>query len=64
MLNLAIRQKRTFLLEIGADICRQPNPNPEEYKAPGHERKAPKLLNEVQDKVVQDADDTEGTGVW
>jgi 6-phosphogluconate dehydrogenase len=57
-------QKRTFLLDIGVDICKQPNPDPAEYKAAGHERKAPYLLNEVQDKVVQDADDTEGTGTW
>ncbi|EJF57846.1 6-phosphogluconate dehydrogenase C-terminal domain-like protein [Dichomitus squalens LYAD-421 SS1] len=45
--------RRNFLVGIGADICRR-------YKEdrPGH------VVNEVQDKVVQDADDSEGTGVW
>jgi 6-phosphogluconate dehydrogenase len=52
--NLVDLQKRTFLVEIAVDICRQSDPS-------GH---APHLLNTIQDKVVQDADDTEGTGTW
>lgn len=47
-------QRRAFLVEIAVEICRQPDPD----------GAAPHLLNRVQDKVVQDADDTEGTGVW
>jgi 6-phosphogluconate dehydrogenase len=63
-------QHRTFLIEIAIDICRQPDPSGE----------AAHLLNRVQDKVVQDADDSlveamsrpasshaayrEGTGTW
>ncbi|KAI0763361.1 6-phosphogluconate dehydrogenase decarboxylating [Trametes elegans] len=46
--------KRNFLFEIGADICRRHKENGER----GH------VLNDVQDKVVQDADDSEGTGFW
>ncbi|KAI0630935.1 6-phosphogluconate dehydrogenase decarboxylating [Trametes polyzona] len=46
--------KRNFLFGIGADICRRHKENGE----PGH------IVNEVQDKVVQDADDSEGTGFW
>ncbi len=45
------RQKGNFLFGIGADICRRHK----EDGAPGH------IVNEVQDKVVQDADDSEGT---
>ncbi|KAF8250386.1 6-phosphogluconate dehydrogenase C-terminal domain-like protein [Wilcoxina mikolae CBS 423.85] len=45
--------KNNYLLTIGADICQQKKPD-----SNGH------ILNEVQDKVVQDADNTEGTGVW
>ncbi|KDQ57038.1 hypothetical protein JAAARDRAFT_688159 [Jaapia argillacea MUCL 33604] len=46
--------KRNFLVEIGADICAQPDPS----------GSASHLLNKIQDKVVQDADSTEGTGYW
>ncbi|OSX60775.1 hypothetical protein POSPLADRAFT_1057703 [Postia placenta MAD-698-R-SB12] len=46
--------KRNFLINIGADICGRHHPE----GPPSH------VLNEVQDKVVQDADDSEGTGVW
>lgn len=45
---------RNFLINIGADICGRHHPN----GPPSH------VLNEVQDKVVQDADDSEGTGIW
>jgi 6-phosphogluconate dehydrogenase len=41
-------QRKTFLVEIAVDVCRQPDPS----------GRAPHLLNRVQDKVVQDADDT------
>lgn len=43
-------QKRNFLINIGAEICGRHHPNGQ----PGH------VLDEVQDKVVQDADDSEG----
>ncbi|KAI0739227.1 6-phosphogluconate dehydrogenase C-terminal domain-like protein [Daedaleopsis nitida] len=46
--------KRNFLIGIGADICGRPKENGER----GH------VVNEIQDKVVQDADDSEGTGIW
>ncbi|KAI8969467.1 6-phosphogluconate dehydrogenase decarboxylating [Trametes punicea] len=46
--------RRNFLFGIGTDICRRHK----EHGQPGH------IVNEVQDKVVQDADDTEGTGFW
>lgn len=42
-----------FLIDIGADICRTRDPN-----TGGH------VLANVRDKVVQDADDSEGTGIW
>ncbi|KAL8873860.1 MAG: hypothetical protein Q9174_000740 [Haloplaca sp. 1 TL-2023] len=42
----------TFLVNIGADICRQKD---EEGKH---------ILSIVEDKVVQDVDGTEGTGIW
>ncbi|EPQ54339.1 6-phosphogluconate dehydrogenase, decarboxylating [Gloeophyllum trabeum ATCC 11539] len=46
---------RNFLVEIGSDICGQSD----EYT-----HSASHLLNKIQDKVVQDADDSEGTGFW
>ncbi|KAK5165826.1 uncharacterized protein LTR77_008749 [Saxophila tyrrhenica] len=42
----------TFLVSIGADICRKKND------------KGNKVLPEVEDKVVQDYTGEEGTGVW
>ncbi|KAL8683761.1 MAG: hypothetical protein Q9186_000247 [Xanthomendoza sp. 1 TL-2023] len=42
----------TFLVSIGADICRQKN------------SQGRHVLSIVQDKVVQDVDGTEGTGIW
>ncbi|KAI4141392.1 MAG: hypothetical protein LQ340_007658 [Diploschistes diacapsis] len=42
-----------FLISIAVDICRQPDP---QSKTP--------LLDEIRDKVVQDVDESEGTGVW
>jgi 6-phosphogluconate dehydrogenase len=41
-----------FLVSIGASICRKQDDKPE-Y-----------VLPKVKDKVVQDADDSEGTGTW
>ncbi|RPB01726.1 6-phosphogluconate dehydrogenase C-terminal domain-like protein [Choiromyces venosus 120613-1] len=41
-----------FLVKIGSDICLC-----KKDKGPSH------VLNDIQDKVVQDADNTEGTGV-
>lgn len=42
-----------FLISIGRDICRTKDPNTGRY-----------VLENIRDKVVQDADDSEGTGVW
>lgn len=42
----------TFLVDIGANICRTKND------------KGQKVLGEVQDKVVQDVSGEEGTGIW
>lgn len=44
--------KNTFLVKIGADICEQKDKQ-------GHH-----VLGDVQDKVVQDIDGSEGTGIW
>jgi 6-phosphogluconate dehydrogenase len=46
-------QYANFLVSIGADICRTKDP-----KSGGY------VLANVRDKVVQDVDDTEGTGTW
>ncbi|KAI5846113.1 6-phosphogluconate dehydrogenase C-terminal domain-like protein [Tricharina praecox] len=46
--------KNNYLVTIGADICGRKKEKGER----GH------ILNEIQDKVVQDADGSEGTGVW
>jgi len=43
--------KNTFLIQIGADIC--------ETKDKGHH-----VLSDIKDKVVQDIDGSEGTGIW
>lgn len=42
----------TFLVKIGADICKKKDKE-------GHH-----VLGDVQDKVVQDIDGSEGTGIW
>ncbi|CAF3435805.1 unnamed protein product [Rotaria sp. Silwood1] len=48
--------KNNFLLSIGGEICTRCYQNGD--PSSGH------VLDDVEDKVVQDADDTEGTGVW
>ena len=45
-------QKSTFLVDIGAKICRQ------------KDEKGEHVLSLIQDKVVQDIDGSEGTGLW
>ncbi|KAI9869579.1 MAG: hypothetical protein M1830_005335 [Pleopsidium flavum] len=42
----------TFLIDIGAQICKQKDENGKH------------VLGTVQDKVVQDVDGSEGTGIW
>lgn len=42
-----------FLINIAAAICRTKDPNTGHY-----------VLENIRDKVVQDVDDSEGTGVW
>jgi 6-phosphogluconate dehydrogenase len=42
-----------YLISIGADICRTKDPKDGSY-----------VLANVRDKVVQDVNETEGTGVW
>lgn len=49
---LILAKKNTFLVDIGADICRKKDENGES------------VLARVQDKVVQDTDESEGTGIW
>lgn len=46
-------QYDNFLVSIGADICRTKDPKTGGY-----------VLADIRDKVVQDVDDTEGTGTW
>lgn len=46
-------QADNFLIDIGIDICRTRDPEGEKP-----------VLDEIKDKVVQDVDETEGTGVW
>ncbi|GAB7363256.1 hypothetical protein MBLNU230_g3538t1 [Neophaeotheca triangularis] len=46
--------KNTFLIGIGADICRMQDPS----------RNNERVLSTVADKVVQDFTGEEGTGVW
>ena len=55
--------KDTFLIKFGSEICqRKKTP-----KGDGHGEgvgQSGHVLDDVLDKVVQDDDDTEGTGVW
>lgn len=55
--------KGNFLLKIGSDICqrRQDKSGDEAGKNKGDGQH---VLDEILDKVVQDDDDTEGTGYW
>ena len=46
-------QRKNFLISISGPICREKN-----------ETKNGFLLHDVRDAVVQDANDSEGTGVW
>lgn len=54
VLTRITQQKNTFLIKIGAEICEK------KRKSGRHHH----VLAEVQDKVVQDVDEEEGTGVW
>lgn len=47
------RQRQNFLVAISGPICRRKNGEPGHY-----------LLHDIRDTVVQDANDSEGTGVW
>ena len=49
---LTVLQENTFLVKIGAEICAKKDKS-------GHH-----VLGDVQDKVVQDIDGSEGTGIW
>ncbi|OCK73405.1 6-phosphogluconate dehydrogenase [Lepidopterella palustris CBS 459.81] len=55
--------KRTYLLQTGSEICHK-------HKTPSGDNKGEGrgehglVLNDILDKVVQDDDDTEGTGYW
>lgn len=51
--NSPLRQN--FLIEIGAEICRQRKSGDESDKH---------LLDDIRDKVVQDVIEEEGTGIW
>ncbi|KAL9099764.1 MAG: hypothetical protein Q9163_004782 [Psora crenata] len=50
--NTEGEMKGTFLVEIGSQICKQ------------KDSKGKHVLSTVEDKVVQDIDGSEGTGVW
>ncbi len=45
--------ENNFLISIGAEICRTRDPKDNSL-----------VLDKVRDKVVQDVDETEGTGIW
>lgn len=45
--------ERNFLISIGAEMCRTRDPKDDSF-----------VLEKVRDKVVQDVDETEGTGTW
>ncbi|CAF1302027.1 unnamed protein product [Rotaria sordida] len=45
-----------FLLSIGGEICTR--------RYEDDDSSSDHVLDDIEDKVVQDADDTEGTGVW
>lgn len=47
-------QRVNFLIDIGVDINTRRHPHD----------KSKFVLDKVMDKVVQDADDSEGTGPW
>jgi 6-phosphogluconate dehydrogenase len=50
---LTLLKRGTFLVKIGADICRTKDPKTGE-----------RVLDTVEDKVVQDITGEEGTGIW
>jgi len=52
----------TYLLEIGSEICRKRQTRSGDQNGEG--KGTDFVLDEVLDKVVQDDDDTEGTGYW
>lgn len=51
--RLKISQENNFLVSISAHVCRAKYPGDGSY-----------VLHNIRDNVVQDADDSEGTGVW
>ncbi|KAF7790252.1 hypothetical protein EIP86_001204 [Pleurotus ostreatoroseus] len=53
--------RNTFLVDIAADICTKRDASVTYNDASDN---ADHILSVVLDKVVQDADDTEGTGTW
>ncbi|KAL1678609.1 6-phosphogluconate dehydrogenase [Schizophyllum commune] len=52
-----------FLLEIGAEICQRQKTSEGDQNGEG-KGDSGYVLDDVLDKVVQDDDDTEGTGYW
>jgi 6-phosphogluconate dehydrogenase len=55
--------KGTYLLQIGSEICRKHKTPSGDSKGEGRGEHG-LVLNDILDKVVQDDDDTEGTGYW
>lgn len=53
--------KNTFLIDIGIDICQKRYCSLGKFGASDNENH---VISTIVDKVVQDADDTEGTGTW
>jgi 6-phosphogluconate dehydrogenase len=53
----------TYLVQIGSEVCRRRKTKESGKKGEGS-GKSGHVLDDVLDKVVQDDDDTEGTGYW
>ncbi|OJJ45366.1 hypothetical protein ASPZODRAFT_153027 [Penicilliopsis zonata CBS 506.65] len=56
--------KNSYLLRIGANICRTKRTAQGDYQGEGANRDGGYVLDDVLDKVVQDDDGTEGTPFW
>ncbi|KAF8463098.1 6-phosphogluconate dehydrogenase C-terminal domain-like protein [Kalaharituber pfeilii] len=58
--------KNNYLLTIGSEIChtKRSTAAVNTSDPPEDDGMSPFLLNTIQDKVVQDADSSEGTGIW
>ncbi|BGP27470.1 hypothetical protein JCM10295v2_006438 [Rhodotorula toruloides] len=46
-----------FLVDIGSEVSKR-------KEAAGTDRSAPSAVDDIEDKVTQDVDNSKGTGVW